>query len=298
MISLLCSAIQEWIASAVGLRSRNLRKGIDNLLGAKIAKAFYDHGLLKSLYREPGMLGVLKRPLGERGVGPSYIEPRLFADVLIDVLDRGDDKSALERQNAVAKSFQEIESQVASLPAGQVRETLLTLLADADQKANIFREKAAEWFDAAMDRVSGWYARTVQVWLFVIATVLVVLFNADAIEVGTKLWKDEALRAAMVAAAQENAGTDEAAANMLDPGQALSILEKFPIGWGCKKSEESNRLCFCENFRGLQSFVGWFITIVACSFGAPFWFGLLGKVVALRGAGKAPTKPDQSTAKT
>jgi hypothetical protein len=56
----------------VGLRSRNLRKGIDNLLGAKIAKAFYDHGLLKSLYREPGMLGFLKRPLGERGVGPSY----------------------------------------------------------------------------------------------------------------------------------------------------------------------------------------------------------------------------------
>ena len=52
ILSLVCSAVQEWIASAVGLRSRNLRKGIENLIGADIAKSLYDHGQFKSLYRQ------------------------------------------------------------------------------------------------------------------------------------------------------------------------------------------------------------------------------------------------------
>jgi hypothetical protein len=205
VLSLLCSAIQEWIASAVGLRSRNLRTGIDHLLGADIAKAFYDHGLLKSLCRAPGALGVFRAMGGDRGAGPSYIEPQLFADILIDVLDRSGGQGAARRQDAVVKGIEEIEAAVEKIQDQDVREALLTLLAHADKKVEVFRKKAAEWFDAAMDRVSGWYARTVKVWLFVIATMLVILFNADAIEVGNKLWTDEALRAAMAAAAQETA---------------------------------------------------------------------------------------------
>ena len=84
ILSLICSAVQEWIASAVGLRSRNLRKGIENLIGADIAKSLYDHGQFKSLYREAGKLGFLKNARGKRGVGPSYVEPKRFANILID----------------------------------------------------------------------------------------------------------------------------------------------------------------------------------------------------------------------
>ena len=35
-----------------------------------------------------------------------------------------------------------------------------------------------------------------------------------------------------------------------------------------------------------SSILGWIITALAISLGAPFWFGLLNKLVALRGAGK------------
>jgi ABC-type transport system involved in cytochrome bd biosynthesis fused ATPase/permease subunit len=34
---------------------------------------------------------------------------------------------------------------------------------------------------------------------------------------------------------------------------------------------------------------GWFVSGVAISMGAPFWFDLLGKVVNVRNTGKAPT---------
>jgi hypothetical protein len=287
VLSLICSAVQEWIAGAVGLRSRNLRNGIDNLVGAEIAESFYNHGLLKSLYRQPGVLGIFKTIGGRRGVGPSYIEPRLFADVLVDVIDRGSGRSGTgARENTIAKTFQEVEVAVQALSPGPVREALLTLLADAKDDVDAFRQKAADWFDAAMDRVSGWYARRVKVWLFVIATGVVVLFNADAIEVSKKLWKDEALRASLAAIAeqigQDQAGagkpkgddvgeatTEDAQMNgqLPTPAKALADLDKFPIGWKC---EDSDELCRGENFRGVQSLVGWLVSILACSLGAPF----------------------------
>jgi hypothetical protein len=304
VLSLICSAVQEWIASVFGLRSRNLRKGIDNLLGAEIAKSFYNHGLLKSLYRGPGVFGLLKF---ERGAGPSYIEPRLFADVLVDVIDRGAGSGAARRNDATAKTVKEIENAITNIKQEDVREALLTLLADAKTDTNAFRQKAADWFDAAMDRVSGWYARTVKIWLFVIATAVVVLFNADAIQIAKKLWEDEALRASLAAVAQKTVADREQVAGKPEtgdgqgtdtlptPAKALATLEEFPIGWECRREPGSPD---CTAFRGLQSVVGWLVSIIACSFGAPFWFGLLSKVVSLRGSGKTPIKPAQGTAQT
>ncbi len=294
VLSLICSAVQEWVASAVGLRSRNLRDGIDNLLGAEVARSFYAHGLLKSLYRRPGRLGFLKEMGGGRGVGPSYIAPRLFAQVLVDVIDRGESVGGT-RENAVAKTFQEVEAAVRRLPQPSVREALLSLLADAKGDVDAFRARAADWFDAAMERVSGWYARIVKLSLFVIAGGLVVLFNADAIEVGKTLWQDRALRASLAVLAEETAerhveSGEEGTESLVSPAEARAYLERFPIGWKCK---ESDGLCFWQNLRGGQALIGWLVSIAACSFGAPFWFGLLRRVASLRGSGRRPDRSAQ-----
>ncbi len=301
ILSLVCSAVQEWIASAVGLRSRNLRKGIENLIGADIAKSLYDHGQFKSLYKQPGILGSLKKVGNGGGVGPSYLEPKRFANILIDVIDRSGTQPGAKRNDSVAKTFEEIEKSLKDIKQKDVREALLSLLAGSEREVEAFRNEVADWFDSAMDRVSGWYARTVKVWLFVIAAAVVVALNANAIEVGTKLWSDQALRSAL-------AGIAEQAAQMEEPPTYTEIkddLQKFPIGWKCGDGETANGakdgnffsgLCAGDKFGHIQSYIGWLITIIACSFGAPFWFGLLNKVAALRGSGKAPVKPGKSKA--
>ncbi len=127
ILSLVCSAVQEWFASAVGLRSRNLRKGIENLIGADIAKSLYNHGQFKSLYRETGWLGSLKKVWGGGGVGPSYVEPKRFANILIDVIDRsGAQQDGGVRRDAVAKTFDEIEGSLKAIGQEHIREALLT----------------------------------------------------------------------------------------------------------------------------------------------------------------------------
>lgn len=312
ILSLVCSAVQEWIASAVGLRSRNLRKGIENLIGADIAKSLYNHGQFKSLYKQPNILGSLKKFGSRRGVGPSYLEPKQFANILIDVIDRNGDQPGGARTDAAAKTFADIEKLLQEIEQDDVRDALLSLLARAQGQVEAFRDELADWFDSAMDRVSGWYARTVKVWLFVIAAAVVVALNADAIEVGKKLWSDQALRSAL-------AGIAEQTAQMEGPPTYEEIkddLQKFPIGWKCEDGETANGakedaepangakdggffsgLCLGNKLGHIQSYIGWLITIIACSFGAPFWFGLLNKVSALRGSGKAPVKPGKGTSK-
>lgn len=43
-----------------------------------------------------------------------------------------------------------------------------------------------------------------------------------------------------------------------------------------------------DKFDGVISILGWFLTAIALSFGAPFWFDLLNKLINIRAAGKKP----------
>ena len=82
-LSLVCSLIREIIAGVFGLRSRNLRRGIENLVGNEYAQALYDHPLIKGLRKPKGY--------------PSYIKPEIFGAALMEVVARdGAGKHAFE----------------------------------------------------------------------------------------------------------------------------------------------------------------------------------------------------------
>src|SRR5512132_2778688 len=76
LLSLLCTAINEWIAGLLALRSKTKEQGIRNLVndgsGTGFAKALYDHPLIKGLC--------------EQGHKPSYIPSRIFALALLDMI--------------------------------------------------------------------------------------------------------------------------------------------------------------------------------------------------------------------
>ena len=52
VLSLLASSIQEWTASLLGLRSRNLYRGVRRLLGAGMAKDVYEHPMIRRLAKK------------------------------------------------------------------------------------------------------------------------------------------------------------------------------------------------------------------------------------------------------
>ena len=110
--------------------------------------------------------------------------------------------------------------------------------------------------------------------------------NADSFSVAQRLWKNDAVRSAVVAqanAAVSKGGT--ACGNgsaKPSPQDAAKCLEKvkqlgIPLGWSKDTSPSG---------WGIPGkMLGLLLTAFAILLGAPFWFDLLGKVSQLRGAG-------------
>ena len=87
------------------------------------------------------------------------------------------------------------------LPEG-IRKRLTPLLAGPQKDVETLRTNLEAWYDDTMARVSGWYKRKTQIILIVIGVALVPAINANTIKMGERMWKDDTVRAAVVAQAQ------------------------------------------------------------------------------------------------
>ena len=264
ILSLVASAIQEWIASLCKLRSKNLQAGIKNLIGEEYAQKVYGHPLIKNLAK-PNKL-------------PSYIAPETISTVLLRVIaQENGEESFVSRTAAEARQFTGKITE-----DNPLKEVLDALIDNGEEHAITLHSSLAGWFDEGMDRVAGWYKRQVKVLIFIIASVVTIGTNASTIHMGEELWRNDALRASIAAQAQVAAAEQNTAAL---EAETLQALESFPIGWSHYPKDVGG---------WLKLILGWLLTIAAVSLGAPFWFDLLGKVANLRGSGDSPRTPKRA----
>ena len=255
ILSLVASSVQEWIASLLSLRARNLRSGVNNLIGDEYAKKLYGHPLIKNL--------------GKKNRLPSYIAPETMSSVLLGIIAKEHGEKAL-----ISHSADELRDLVGKIDdIHPLKEVLGALIDDGEGGAGELKAKLSGWFDEGMTRVSGWYKRQAKLFIFGIAAVVTVASNARTIHIAEALWRNDALRTQL--AVQAEAAVREGEVAELEVKQ-LERLERFPIGWN------GSPWTWIEFFKSLA---GWLITAAAVSLGAPFWFDLLSKVANLRGAG-------------
>jgi len=291
LLSIVCSAINEAIAAGFNLRARDLERGIRNLVEDPAhVEGFYATARVKALFKPAG------RIFGERA--PSYIPSRVFAMTLLDTF--APPAKDAESHDLVKRAKDKLEAG-ASSPGLPLNNTVRTLfedaLAEAGRDRDRFRAALERSFDEVMDRASGWYKRRVQLILFVIALGLVGAINADSFALGQRLWKDDALRAAVVskatATANANKPTCTEKPNATNPGkvaaECVDQIEELgiPLGWTQATSPHSG-------WDGLGKVTGLLVTAFALSLGAPFWFDLLGKVARLRGSGPPASGSDKT----
>ena len=234
-------------------------------------------------------------------------------------------RQALEFGRAIAAQYpdplENIREGLRRLPEGHTKESLLVLVDKTrrevktiEHQAEAFRRNLEGWFNEAMDRVSGWYKRWTQQVLLVLAILIVLISNADTVMLVQRLSQDNALRASLVAAAQDAAkslpdlrspaGTSpENAAPRTEDGRIQLVIEKaqslkLPVGWSLDPHDPGYLRPpeLSLDFAGwaLYKLFGLMATIVAVSLGAPFWFDVLSKVVNLRSAGVPPGETRKS----
>jgi len=314
LYSLFATIIQEIIAANINLRAKTLKKGIARMLDDDskeicFSKEFYKHPLIK-------FLGQNKRN-GKSGE-PAYLTAQNFAKVFIDLL-RGDNFQPGQSQNPLIQQALNEKKTLWGDRAKISTETLSyikSIWADAQGDVEKFRTLLEQWFDDTMERASGWYKKQTQVILFFIGLSIAIFFNVDTISIAKKLSNNPKLAAQLA----DNASVyiqnhKEIGINTVDSGKIIpkhkitesialidsanSLVQKnikdanelLGLGWTkiCKNGK--SKFSFCSNFYW-HSILGWIITALAISLGAPFWFDLLNKLMKLRSS-VASNTPDE-----
>lgn len=300
----------------------------------RVSNEFFEHPLIGSQFSIQGdaesrpqadeanvAAELEKKPTKPRP--PSYIPAELFADVLIDLLARG----AAGRVGATIDQIRDAISKQTGAALNATIQPLLTSAARAVNRTNemsgsappvapidAFNAELRGWYDRTMDRLTGEYKRRSQKTIFCVATVIVVVLNVDSVAIVTSLARNDVMRAAVVEMASDAARTATT-----QPGASGERVQELfgdlsdaqglglPLGWHWpewpkKKAEDSGKrekVGWLEA-AGILAFAiplklgGLLLTIVASSFGAPFWFDLLNKLVNLRSAGAKPKSPDSN----
>jgi hypothetical protein len=270
LLSIVCAAINETIASMLAWRAKNLERAVRNMLkdpkgetGTNLTQHLYDNARIRPYSRRPD------KPFDKRRL-PSYLPPKAFAAALLDVVA----PTVAQRRDPDASAGPVIDA----VQYEGLKGELNGFLAKADMSVGDYRKELEAWFNEVMERASGWYRRKVQIALWVIAVVVVCAVNADSFQTASRLWNDDALRTSVVAAAQARAEKENqqvgTVADAIDDVNELHL----PLGWG-----DANVPDDLEGWVGKGG--GWLVTVIALSLGAPFWFDLLGNLSQLRGTG-------------
>jgi hypothetical protein len=331
-MSLIATALRELIENILKSRSKNLERGITELLNtgnkSNLVSAFYTHPIIASLYKgdyQPGSKDL-----------PSYIPRQSFSIALLDIV-------AGASQAGHQLSIDSLRATLANKGnLNPVDRVVLTALDTAENDLNRVRKTLEDWYDGTMDRVAGWYTRDTGRILGILGIAAAVFFNVDAITVAQRLINDKALRNIVVAQAQRyveatNSGTTSntggttagitgTTADSGKPGSAAATLPLenvsqikgrldqigFPIGWvrsangvpypfpqACTLAalNGGNPVYNCSVGTWVVSApCGWIITALAIMLGAPFWFDVLNKFMVIRSTVKPKEKsPDEAS---
>jgi hypothetical protein len=277
LLALLVTTLQELVASVFSLRAKHLYGAIQGMLKGGLTTARVQASLVDRLYQHPLLKNLVNReltmvrgrlPVFGQGL-PSYIPSKTFALALLDVL-QGEAPSKLTGVDNVLASAKQL---IGNLKDGELKTTLQLLLddteqleTDLDKRAALVSARLEAWFNDRMARASGWYKRNAQFWSLVLAAGVTLAFNADTLNVAKLLWRDSALRDAVLASAR----------SFQDTGVGELLGSGLPIGW-----QRFNP----GGYGVLSATAGWSITTLAVSLGAAFWFDVLSKALQLRGSG-------------
>ena len=273
LLAIFCTTANEWIAGVLKTRGKLLAKALKQMLDGQPMAAGDTNtlALLNKFYEHP-----LVNSAGGEGKF-SYLSPRTFSKALMDL--------ATPLQQGVI-TFQQLEDGIKAMPDGDVKKTLLALIENSNRDLQQAQKAIEGWYDDIMDRVSGWYKRKTQLVTLVVASAITIAVNADTLYIAKRLWVEPALRSAMTESAKAR-GAAAAGASQAPSKDETAELGQV-LGWTGNEDWGTGGT--------FQRLVGWILTVLAISMGAPFWFDLLNKVTNLRASGKPPASGGESTA--
>jgi hypothetical protein len=296
LFSTLVTLLVEYASSKMDLRAKNLKKGIVKLLddsgGQGLSKFFFEHPLIRGLSENENK-------------GFSNLSSDKFSKVLMDVLRTGGDSKKVGRESnfdnyTITQSIDKVGKDNFKNPDGSETLGLIkTFSKEASEDIKEFQNKLESWFDEQGDRMKDWFSQDIKKVTLITSVILVLLFNIDTIRIYEALSQNEQLRIQFANSASEYFKTNlketeekkpkEGEKEKKDVYHRQEKLTQFysrdleePIdllglGWPQNWSYYKE-----DGLRILGSLFGMSLSVLAISFGAPFWFDVISRVNKLR----------------
>lgn len=274
LTSLLVSALQEAYSSLTGLRGKVLRKAIVSFVGddAHFAQALLDHPLLVSLSQQ--------RLVEREQRRPSYANAdTVVAALLGHLADTYTDGRRPETPGQLVDALRTRAAQAAAAdlagadavgPNALFVRGLSALVQGTEHDWPTFQARVAAWYDSVGERSTGWFKRKTQAGVFFLGLAVAAAANLNPIVIASRLWSDEPLRQAVVAAATEASKAYAAAQSASQPGALLGGGALTDDRWKTLCAPEAGQTAtdprlaqLCETLRDLGSLrqlglpIGW-----------------------------------------
>jgi hypothetical protein len=318
LLSLICVALQEIKARWRNERSDNLKKwiydtfqseGKKNEEGEKIGERDKNE-LGKKLWDN-----IIIDGLTQEDKAASYIPKEVFVSALFDEIHYNSDDKEERKKGGIGDNgstkepydFNSIRESIeeSTLLPNRIKRVLRQIHSESYGNLESFKERLERWFENAMDRNAGTFKKNAQLSVLIFSLIVTVTLNVDSIKL-IKYFYENPAEAARVADAAEKMINDPKTKQALDSMKSKSVDSlfrsvntslaelkrlKLPIGWDTEELKNKtwkNFFCTTDGWKNV-SILGWLITAIAVSLGAPFWYDTLNKLVDLRSAGKKPT---------
>ena len=301
ILSLIASQIQELISSFLGWRAKHLKEAITIILGgnnheSEITQQFFEHPLLQSLNRN--VITNSKSKI------LNYIHHKKFSNIFIEFIK---DLANQEQEN--------IDTLAGNIKNFALPDKLKTKLVDFAQdikfktqetsvKTEELQHDIEEWFNSEMEMVSADYKQNAKGVAIAVALTISIMLNVDTVYIVNSLYKAQTLSSTINPIAEQlvashsqdflclqdtenQANGASCLTNIMSDVDNIFFENIFnlPIGWNL--SDPLNKQFNPLNLQNtVKAIIGWLLSTLAISMGAPFWFDMLGQIINISKGGK------------
>jgi hypothetical protein len=285
LLSLLGTTLNELVSAWRGWRGFYLEEALKRLLEFDDKKDVFEKFMKNPLFQQMMQHKAILR----KSQAPAYLSSANFTAILTNVLKK--------KGNAI----QSVDDIINGAPEGsRLREVLEQFKEEGHTNVEAFKSRMQTWFDDIMGHSSGWYKRHLQFVTFFVGFGIAVVLNADSFQIYSHLTTNADSRQKLSTMAKAFAAENETLPGLTpSPTTPLSGSE---IKQGVKDFINTPEFYTASNVLGLGwsrtdllvkphiwllRLLGWFITALAVSLGAPFWFDILKKIITIKSTGNS-----------
>lgn len=181
LLSVLISILTEMISSFSNYRALRLRHSIKVMLGASLRNAFFKHPVITKLHG-------LNQYKISRFFGPFHLSPKIFSEVVLDLLDgkvRGKEEPEVVANIQLALDEKRIVTTAGEVAIDDQLANILGAYLDhsgAENRLERFRDRIELWFEESGKRTSSLYSRDMKVLGVCIALIVLPFFEFDLLQ--------------------------------------------------------------------------------------------------------------------